>query len=72
MSLCADTSKSNYYIESIQELALNGVVQQSTPYYKYSPKQILENDRSKIYWDRSVITERIILVNKPEFAIMGQ
>lgn len=56
-----------------QELAHKyGLVNQRVPYYKYSPAPVLENDRAKLYWDRSVITDRTILANKPDIVLMDR
>jgi hypothetical protein len=28
-----------------------------SPYYKYTPANLLENDNFKVYWNRSIITD---------------
>lgn len=56
-----------------QELALKyGLIVQRLPYYKYVPEAVLENDRAKLYWDRSIITDRTILANKPDIVLMDR
>ena len=46
-----------------------GLVQDTVPYYKYSPKDVLENEEAKIYWDMAVITDREISHNRPDILI---
>jgi hypothetical protein len=29
-----------------------------SPYYKYTPANVLENDNFKLYWNRSIITDK--------------
>ncbi|CAH2059309.1 unnamed protein product, partial [Iphiclides podalirius] len=56
-----------------QELALKyGLVERKLPYYKYSPEAVLENDRARLYWDRSIITDRTIVANKPDIVLMDR
>jgi hypothetical protein len=44
-----------------QKLAYKyGLLNKTMPYYKYIPNTILENDTIKIYWDRSLITDKTI------------
>lgn len=56
-----------------QELALKyGLVGVRVPYYKYLPEPVLENDRARLYWDRSIITDRTIPANKPDIVLMDR
>ena len=44
-----------------QQIGLKfGLIDNEVPYYKYTPEPILENAHTKIYWDRSIITDRCI------------
>ncbi|CAB0030643.1 unnamed protein product, partial [Trichogramma brassicae] len=53
-----------------QQLALKyGLVESEVPYYKYTPAPVLENGRATLYWDRSVITDRTIVANKPDIVL---
>jgi hypothetical protein len=36
------------------------------PYYKYTPANVLENDNFKLYWNRSIITDKTIPSNRPD------
>ncbi|XP_072153703.1 uncharacterized protein [Bemisia tabaci] len=60
-----------------QNLAMKyELINKQTPYYKYTPEVVLENDKCKLYYDRTVITDKtaphnifwpdIILVNKSQ------
>ena len=39
-----------------------------SPYYsyKYAPANVLENDNFKLYWNRSVLTDKTIPFNRPD------
>lgn len=39
------------------------------PYYKYKPETILENRNVKIYWDRTIITDKTIHYNRPDITV---
>ncbi|KAI8431314.1 hypothetical protein MSG28_015859 [Choristoneura fumiferana] len=53
-----------------QQLALRyGLVDSEVPYYRYVPAPVLENGRATLYWDRSVITDRTIVANKPDIVL---
>jgi hypothetical protein len=36
-----------------------------SPYYRYTPANALENDNFKLYWNRSIITDKTIPANRP-------
>ena len=42
------------------------------PYYKYTPASVLENDNFKLYWDRSILTGKTILFNRPDITFMDK
>ena len=53
-----------------QQLAIQyKLVQHHTPTYKYIPQNVLENDKHKLYWNRSIITDKTIPHNKPDITI---
>lgn len=53
-----------------QQLALKyKLINQYTPYYKYKPKQVLESETVKLYWNRDIITDRTILSNRPDITL---
>lgn len=41
-------------------------------YYKYVPQPVLENGRATLYWDRSIITDRTIVANKPDIVLVDR
>jgi len=32
------------------------------PYYKHTPANVMENENFKLHWNRSILTDKIILV----------
>jgi hypothetical protein len=55
------------------ELAMkHGLIETNTPYYKYTPHTILENERYKLYWDRTIITDRTISNNRPDITLIDK
>jgi hypothetical protein len=49
-----------------------GLIETNTPYYKYTPHTILENERYKLYWDRTIITDRTISDNRPDITLIDK
>jgi hypothetical protein len=50
------------------ELAMKrGLIETKTPYYKYTPHRVLENERKKLNWDRTIIT---ISNNRPDITLI--
>jgi hypothetical protein len=43
-----------------------------SPYYKYTPANVLENDNFKLYWNRSIITDKTIPSNRPDITFMNK
>ena len=39
------------------------------PYYRYSPATILENENIKLYWDRTIYTDRSVPHNRPDITL---
>ncbi len=37
-----------------------------TPYYKYTPEPVINTNDHKMYWNRSILTDRSVLSNKPD------
>lgn len=37
-----------------------------TPYYKYTPETVIDTNGHKMYWNRSIITDRSVSSNKPD------
>jgi hypothetical protein len=41
-------------------------------YYKYKSANVLENDNFKLYWNRSIITDKTIPCNRPDITFMNK
>jgi hypothetical protein len=39
------------------------LIEDKSPYYKYTPANLLENDSFMLYWNRSIITDKTIPSN---------
>ena len=46
------------------------LTEDKSPYYKYTPASVLENDNFKLYWNRSILTDKTILFNRPDITFM--
>jgi len=38
-------------------------IDNKSPYYKYTPASLLENENFKLYWNRSILTDKTIHFN---------
>ena len=36
------------------------LIDDKSPYYKYTPASVFENEKFKLYWNRSILTDKII------------
>ncbi|XP_044766186.1 uncharacterized protein LOC123322308 [Coccinella septempunctata] len=53
-----------------QELALKyGLIRKPKKVHKYAPKELLQNDEVKLYWDFPLVTDRPIPHNRPDIVI---
>ena len=56
-----------------QELAEAAeLIASKSPHYKYTPANVLENDNFKLYWNRSIITDKTVLSNRPDITFMNK
>jgi hypothetical protein len=56
-----------------QKLAYKyGLLNKTMPYDKYIPNTILENETIKLYWDRSLITDKTIHSNRPDITLVDK
>jgi 1,4-alpha-glucan branching enzyme len=46
--------------------------EEKSPYYKYTPANVLENDNFKLYWNRSVLTDKTISFNRPDITFINK
>jgi len=42
------------------------LIEDKCPYYRYTSANVLENDNFKLYWNRSIITDKTIHANRPD------
>jgi hypothetical protein len=45
------------------------LIEDKSPYYRYTPANVLENDNFKLYWNRSIITNKTIPANRPDITL---
>jgi hypothetical protein len=43
-----------------------------SPYYKYTPANVLENENFKLYWNRSILTDKTIPFNPPDITFINK
>jgi hypothetical protein len=48
------------------------LIADKSPYYKYTPANVLENDNFKLYWNRSIITDKTVPFNRPDITFMNK
>ena len=48
------------------------MIDDKSPYYKYKPANELENENFKLYWNRSILTDKTISFNLPEITFMNK
>ena len=48
------------------------LIDDKSPYYKYTPANVLENDNFKLYWNRSILTDTTIPFNRPDITFMNK
>jgi len=48
------------------------LIDDKSPYYKYTPANVLENENFKLYWNRSILTDKTIHFNRPDITFMNK
>ena len=48
------------------------MIDDKSPYYKYTPASVLENENFKLYWNRSILTDKTIPFNRPDITFMNK
>ncbi|KAL0841160.1 hypothetical protein ABMA28_014906 [Loxostege sticticalis] len=43
-----------------------------TPYYKYTPQNVIENPKYKLYYDRTILTDNTIYNNRPDITFVDK
>ena len=46
------------------------LIDDKSPSYKYTPANILEDENFKLYWNRSILTEKTMPFNLPDITFM--
>jgi len=56
-----------------QELAIkHGLTTEREKYYRYEPKAVLENATHRMYWDRSITTDKTVQHNRPDITLVDK
>jgi hypothetical protein len=48
------------------------LIEERSPYYKHTPANVLENDNFKLYWNRSILTDKTIPFNQPDITFINK
>jgi len=48
------------------------LIYDKNPYYKYTITNVLENENFKLYWNRSILTDKTIAFNWPDITFMNK
>ena len=48
------------------------LIDDKNPYYKYTPANVLENENFKLYWNRSILTDKTVPFNRPDITFMNK
>jgi len=48
------------------------LIEDKSPYYKYTPANVLENENFKLYWNRNILTDKTIPFNRPDITFMNK
>jgi len=48
------------------------LIEEKSPYCKYTPANVLENDNIKLYWNRSILTDKTIHFNRPDITFINK
>ena len=46
------------------------MIDDKSPYYKYTPANVLENENFTLYWNRSILRDKTIPFNGPDITFM--
>jgi len=46
------------------------LIDDKSPYFKYTPANVLENENFKLYWNCSILTDTTITFNRPDITFM--
>jgi len=47
------------------------LIEDKSPYYKYTPANVLENENFNLYWNRSILTDKTVHFDGPDITFMN-
>lgn len=47
-------------------------IEKKVPYYKYKPETVHENNHYKLYWDRTILTDKTVHFNRPDITLLDK
>ena len=62
-----DNNNNNQKLAEAAEL-----IDDKSPHYKYTPANVLENEHFKLYWNRSILTDKTIPFNWPDITFTNK
>jgi len=48
------------------------LIEDKSPYYKYTPAIVPENEHFTLYWNRSILTDKTIHFNRPDITFVNK
>jgi len=48
------------------------LIDDKSPYYKYTPASVLENENFELSWNRSILTDKTTPFNRPDITFMNK
>jgi hypothetical protein len=48
------------------------LIEEKIPHYKYTPASVLENDNFKLYWNRTILTDKTITFTRPDITFINK
>ena len=48
------------------------MIDDKSPYYKNTPANVLENENFNLYWNRSILTDKTVPLNRPDKTFMNK
>ena len=48
------------------------MIEDKSPYFKHTPANVLENENFKLYWNRSILTDKTVYFNRPDTNFMNK
>jgi len=48
------------------------VIEDKSPYYKYTPANVLENENFRLCWNRSVLTDKTVTFNRSDITFVNK